>query len=100
MTYGVLTILFGLVIFVVTKLIPQTFKNSSQKKNVDQDFKNKPEQHQIEKQSPEKLAQWVLKSEKAKTELKEKLCQAPVFSNSSILFGRDDVLIELFSAIN
>ena len=100
MTYAVLTILFGLVIFVVTKLIPQTFKGSTQKKNVDQDLKNEPEQHQIEKQSPEKLAQWVLKSEKAKTELKEKLCQAPVFSNSSILFGRDDVLIELFSAIN
>lgn len=100
MTYGVLTILFGLVILLASKLIPTKFKDSSRKGEIDQDIKNKPEQLKKEENTPEKLAQWVLKSEKAKTELKEKLCLAPVSSDSKNLFGRDDILIELFNAIH
>lgn len=100
MTYGVLTILLGLVIFLATRLTPAKFKESAQAGKVDQNSANKPEQAQKNGDTPEKLAQWVLKMEKVKTELKEKLCLAPVSIDSRILFGRDEVLIELFNAIH
>jgi tetratricopeptide (TPR) repeat protein len=100
MTYGVFTILLGLVIFLANKLIPSKYKDSSVTEKVDQESKSKSKQHQKGESTPEKLAQWVLKSEKTKTELKEKLCAAPVSSNSKFLFGRDAILIELFNEIH
>ena len=100
MTYGVLTILLGLVIFLATKLIPEKFKESPQAEKIDPDSESQPEQAQKKEETPENLAQWVLKMEKAKTELKEKLCVAPVSTDSKNLFGRDEVLIEVFNAIH
>ena len=46
MTYGVLTILLGLVIFLATRLTPAKFKESAQAGKVDQNSANKPEQAQ------------------------------------------------------
>ena len=69
-----LTILLGLVIFLATKLIPEKFKESPQAEKIDPDSESQPEQAQKKEETPENLAQWVLKMEKAKTELKEKLC--------------------------
>jgi tetratricopeptide (TPR) repeat protein len=100
MTYGVLTILLGLVIFLATKLIPKQFKDVSRLDKVSPESKNKTEQLLKNENTPEKLAQWVLRMEKAKSELKEKLCSMPVASDAKNLFGRDDVLIEMFNAIN
>jgi tetratricopeptide (TPR) repeat protein len=100
MTYGVLTIVLGLVIFLASKLIPQQLKDSSQKEDVDSTSKIKSDLNQTKETSPEKLAQWVLKMEKAKSELKEKLCQAPALSDSKNIFGRDEILVELFNEIN
>ena len=95
-----LTILLGLVIFLATKLIPEKFKESPQAEKIDPDSESQPEQAQKKEETPENLAQWVLKMEKAKTELKEKLCVAPVSTDSKNLFGRDEVLIEVFNAIH
>ena len=100
MTYGVLTILLGLVIFLVTRLTPKNLEGSIQGEKVDLDSKNKSAQQQDKLDTPEKLAQWVLSMEKAKTDLKERLCSPPVSSGSKILFGRDSILIKLFNAIN
>jgi hypothetical protein len=100
MTYGVLTILLGLVIFLATKLTPKNLKGSAQGEEISQDSKKKSAQQQNKVETPENLAQWVLSMEKAKSDLKEKLCSPPVFSGSKILFGRESVLIELFNAIN
>lgn len=100
MTYGVLTILLVLVIFLASKLTPSKFKESAQQKNVDQKPKNKSEQNLKKENTPQELAQWVLKMEKDKSELKEKLCAMPTSSNSNNLFGRDELLIKLFSAIH
>ena len=100
MTYGVLTILLGLVIFFATKLIPEKFKESPQAEKIDPDSESQPEQAQKKEETPENLAQWVLKMEKAKTELKQKLCVAPVSTDSINFFGRYDVLIEVFNAIH
>ncbi|MBT3922159.1 MAG: tetratricopeptide repeat protein [Nitrospina sp.] len=100
MTYGVLTIVLGVVIFLATKLIPTKPEESAQTEKIDPNSADKHEQIQKKGETPEKLAQWVLKTEKAKTELKEKLCQAPIPNDSKILFGRDKVLIELFNAIH
>jgi tetratricopeptide (TPR) repeat protein len=100
MTYGVLTILLGLVIFLVPKLLPQKLKGSTQPQDTDQKSENKKGSGQKKQSSPEKLAQWVLQAEKTKTNLKEKLCRAPVAPHSEALFGRNQVLIDLFKAIN
>ena len=87
MTYGVLTILLGLVIFLATKLTPKNLKGSAQGEEISQDSKKKSAQQQNKVETPENLAQWVLSMEKAKSDLKEKLCSPPVFSGSKILFG-------------
>jgi tetratricopeptide (TPR) repeat protein len=99
MTYGVLTILLGLVIFVATKLIPAKFKESGESGKVDPNSASKSAQSQKVEDTPETLAQWVLRTEKAKTELKEKMCVVPSSYDSLHLFGRDDILVEIFKAI-
>ena len=78
MTYGVLTILLGLVIFLVTKLLPAKLKGSVQTQDTDQNSENKNSSGHKKVSSPEKLAQWILQTEKTKTNLKEKLCRAPI----------------------
>ncbi len=100
MTYGVLTILLGLVIFLVPKLLPEKLKRSTQAQDTDQNLVNKNGSGHKKTSSPEKLAKWVLQAEKTKTNLKEKLCRAPIAPHSEALFGRTQVLIDLFKAIN
>ncbi len=100
MTYGVLTILLAVVIFLATKVIPEKFQGSTQKEDIGQDPESKVDLAGQKEETPEKLAQWVLKVEKAKTDLKEKLCQPPVSLSSDALFGRDEVLSDLFKTIN
>ena len=53
MTYGVLTILLGLVIFLATKLIPEKFKESPQAEKIDPDSESQPEQAQ-KRRKPQK----------------------------------------------
>ena len=100
MTYGVLTILLGLVIFLVPKLLPAKLKKPAKTKDTDQNSGNKNGSGQNKTNSPEKLAKWVLQAEKTKTNLKEKVGRAPVAPHSETLFGREQVLIDLFKAIN
>lgn len=100
MTYGVLTILLGLVIFLVPKLLPAKLKGSAKTQDTDQDSENKNDSGHKKSSSPEKLAQWVLQAEKTKTNLKEKLCRAPVAPHSEALFGRNQILVDLFKAIS
>ena len=98
MTYGVLTILLGVVIFLVAKLLPA--KQSAQKPPAEPSLENKAGLEQKRDDTPEKLAQWVLQGEKTKTELKEKLYRAPIVPHSDSLIGRNQVLIDLFKVIN
>lgn len=77
MTYGVLTIVLGLVIFVVSRLFPTKLKEPVQAPGPEQNSENKASSRNIKSSSPKILAQWVLQAEKTKTELKEKLCRAP-----------------------
>lgn len=100
MTYGVLTILLGVVIFLAFKLIPANLKGSAQKKDAGKSPAGGADSGQKNTDTPEKLAQWVLQSEKTKTEVKERLCRSPVSSSSKFLFGRDLVLVDIFKAIN
>ncbi|MBT3184886.1 MAG: tetratricopeptide repeat protein [Nitrospina sp.] len=104
MTFGVLTILLGVVIFVVTKLTPTKPEEPAQAEKIDPNSTgksvDKPEQTQKKRETPESLARWVLKTEKSKTELKEKLCLAPLSTDLKVLLGRDKVLVELFNAIH
>lgn len=100
MTYGVLIILLGLVIFLVPKLLPAKLKKPAQAQDTDKNSENKNGSGQKKANSPEKLAQWVLQAEKTKTNLKEKLCRAPISPHSETLFGREQILIDLFKAIN
>ena len=46
------------------------------------------------------MAKWFLQAEKTKTNLKEKVGRAPIAPHSETLFGREQVLIDLFKAIN
>jgi len=96
MTYGVLTIVLGLVIFLVSKLLPAKVH----KQSANQNSENTADLSHKGADTPEKLAQWVLQTEKTKTELKEKLCRAPAALGSENLFGRDQVILDLFKAIN
>ncbi len=100
MSYGVLTILLGLVIFVVSKLFPAKFKESLPEQSSDPKPEIKDNSGNTNGSSPQKLAQWVLKAEKTKTELKEKLCRVPIVPRSESLFGRNQTLIDLFKAIS
>jgi len=99
MTYGVLTIVLGLVIFLASKLLPAKV-SGPQKQDIGKNSENKADSGQKVANTPEKLAQWVLQEEKKKTELKEKFCRAPVSAHSETLFGRDEILVDLFKVIN
>ncbi|MBC8286529.1 MAG: hypothetical protein H8E42_03545 [Nitrospinae bacterium] len=100
MAYGVLTIVLGLVIFLAYKLFPEKLKGSAQTQEADpKPEKNDGAGHKKDS-SPGKLAQWVLQAEKTKSELKEKLGRAPIVPHSETLFGRTQVLVDLFKAIN
>ena len=100
MTYGVLLILLILVIFLIPKLMSSNFKNSTENFETDLSPAIVSDQLSLKEDSPEKIAQWVLKKEKTKAELKQRLCTPPSFSDSKFLFGRDETIIELFHAIN
>ncbi len=100
MTYEVLTILLGLGTFLAYKLAPEKLIGPKKLEEITPNSENNPAKSKNKEETPETLAQWVLGLEKKKTELKEKLCLMPVFSNSNILFGRDELIIELFNAIN
>ena len=69
MTFGVLTILLGVVIFVVTKLTPTKPEEPAQAEKIDPNSTgksvDKPEQTQKKRETPESLARWVLKTEKS-----------------------------------
>lgn len=99
MTYGVFTLLFGVVIFLAYKFVPKKFKRSSPQEETLRDSKNNTSQNPKHGDSLDELAEWVLKVEKSKSELKEKLCRAPVPSRSEILFGREEVLTDVLRAI-
>lgn len=99
MSYGVLTILLGVVIFVVAKLIPEKFKKPEPEQKFDPQPEVKEDSGNNNISSPQKLAQWVLKAEKTKTELKERLCRVSIVPRSESLFGRTELLIDLFKAI-
>ncbi len=100
MTYGVLTILLGLVIFLVPRLLPKKLMGSPETQGTDHKSESKVDSGHKKASSPEKLAQWVLQAEKTKTNLKEKLCRAPVAPHSETLFGRNQILVDLFKAIS
>ncbi|MBC8284855.1 MAG: tetratricopeptide repeat protein [Nitrospinae bacterium] len=47
--------------------------------------------------SPEKVAEWILKLEKSRTEVKEKLCRPPTYSEK--FYGRNEVTFEILKEI-
>ncbi len=96
MTYIVLTILIGLVIFLVSSFIPHKPKPPSQDRKEDQNSANS-DGSESRSDSPEKLAQWVLKLEKSRTEVKERLCRIPTYSEK--FFGRNELIFEILKEI-
>lgn len=100
MTFWVLTILLGLVIILVPKLFPGKLKKSAPAQDIDQNPESQKISGHNKASSPEKLAQWVLQAEKTKTNLKDKLCRSHAAPHSDALFGREEILIDLFKAIN
>ena len=100
MTYGVFTFVLGLVIFLVSKLMRGKNKIPSSGEEIQPVRENKPAASNISETSPDNLVQWTLNLEKAKTELKEKLCSLPESSHSKVLFGQEDLLMQIFNVIN
>lgn len=96
MTYGVVTIVLVLVIFLVFRFLPAKVN----KQTADPSSENTTTSQHKKEDSPGQLAQWVLQTEKTRSDLKEKLCRAPVALAAQSLFGREQTLIELFKAIN
>ena len=95
-----LIILLGLIIFLVPKLLPSKLKKAAPTQDTEQNQENKKTTGLNKASSPEKLAQWVLQAEKTKSNLKEKFSRTDSAPHSEALFGREQLLIDLFKVIN
>jgi tetratricopeptide (TPR) repeat protein len=92
MSYWVLTFFIGVISILVFRLLsvkPKS-KNPEPEENKDSAKESLPD-------SPEKVAEWILKLEKSRLEVKEKLCQPPTYSER--FYGRNEVTFEILKEI-
>jgi tetratricopeptide (TPR) repeat protein len=92
MSYWVLTFFIGLVSILVFRLIsikpkPKTPEPEGNKNSTNESLPD----------SPEKVAEWILKLEKSRTEVKEKLCRPPTYSER--FYGRNEITFEILKEI-
>jgi tetratricopeptide (TPR) repeat protein len=92
MSYLVLTFFIGLVSILVFRIIsvkpkPKTPKPKENKDSTDESLPD----------SPKKVVEWILKLEKSRTEVKEKLCRPPIFSER--FYGRNEITFEIMEEI-
>ena len=92
MSYWVLTFFIGVISILVFRLLsvkPKS-KNPEPEENKDSAKESLPD-------SPEKVAEWILKLEKSRLEVKEKLCRPPTYSER--FYGRNEVTFEILKEI-
>ncbi|MFT4579470.1 MAG: tetratricopeptide (TPR) repeat protein [Nitrospinales bacterium] len=92
MSYWVLTFLISLVSILVYGLI-----SIKQKSKTPEPEENKGPTNEPIPDSPQKVAEWVLKLEKSRTEVKEKLCRPPTYSER--FYGRNEIIFEILKEI-
>ena len=92
MSYWVLTFFIGLVSILVFKLLSVKPKSKTPKPE-----ENKDSTNESLPDSPEKVAEWILKLEKSRTEVKEKLCRPPTYSER--FYGRNEITFEILKEI-
>jgi hypothetical protein len=82
MSYWVLTIFTGLISIIVLRLIL-----AKPKPKVPEPEEDKVPANEPLPDSPQKVADWILKIEKSRTEVKEELSRPPTYSER--FYGRD-----------
>ena len=94
MSYWVLTIFIGLVIILVLRIVSFKPKSDDPEAKIIQEPTKSAESLP---DSPEKVAEWILKLEKSRKEVKEKLCRPPTYSEK--FYGRNEVIFEILKEI-
>ena len=92
MSYWVLTFFIGLVSILIFRLISVKPKSKAPEPE-----ENKAPTNESLPDSPEKVAEWILKLEKSRTEVKEKLCRPPTYSER--FYGRNEIIFEILKEI-
>jgi tetratricopeptide (TPR) repeat protein len=92
MSYWVLTFFIGVVSILVFRLLSVKPKSKTPEPE-----ENKDSINESLPDSPEKVAEWILKLEKSRLEVKEKLCRPPTYSER--FYGRNEVTFEILKEI-
>jgi tetratricopeptide (TPR) repeat protein len=92
MSFWVLTFIIGVVSILILRLISVKPKSKTPEPEEKKDSTNEPLPD-----SPEKVAEWILKLEKSRTEVKEKLCRPPMYSER--FYGRNEITFEILKEI-
>jgi tetratricopeptide (TPR) repeat protein len=92
MSYWVLTFFIGLVSILVFRLISVKPKSKTLEPE-----ENKDSTNESLPDSPKMVAEWILKLEKSRTEVKEKLCRPPTYSER--FYGRNEITFEILKEI-
>ncbi len=92
MSYWVLTFFIGLVSILVFRFISVKPQSKAPEPEDVKGPANEPLPD-----TPEKVAEWILKLEKSRTEVKEKLCRPPTYSEN--FYGRNEITFEILKEI-
>lgn len=97
MSFWVSTFFISLVSILVFFLFWQKPKSSQPDTKENKSSTNSTDKEPLP-DSPEKVAEWVIKLEKSRTEVKEKLSRPPTYSEK--FYGRDEVTFEILKEIS